>query len=295
MSSFASVYRSDLFQDQVIFVTGGGSGIGRCTAHELASLGATVVIGGRRREALEQTAAEITESGGRVDTLQIDIRDEAMVEAAFSHIQKSHGRLDGLFNNAGGTTFAAQAEEIRPKGFRAVIELNLTSTFSMCRAAYHFFMRENGGAIVNMMSDNMLGYPLISHVGAAHAGVENLTRSLALEWCTAGVRVNNVAPAIILTSGLGVQSRDHQERVIEESRGYPLGRMGTESEISASVVFLLSPAAAYITGDTLAIAGGGQLHKPVSTPIGGAPRTKSFNGFHLRPDLSGSVFADLMD
>ena len=293
MAGFHSVFRRGIFRDQVIFVTGGGSGIGRCTAHELAHLGATVVIAGRRRGALEQTVAEIAEQGGRADAIQLDIRDDERVEAAFEELLERHGRLDGVFNNAGGT-FGAPAAEMKPKGFRAVTQLNLSSAFTMCRAAYQHFMGENGGVIVNMLGDFSTGFPTVAAASAAGMGVENLSRSLALEWCTAGIRVNSVAPGYILSSGMVAMDRHVQDSAAEVMGSLPLGRLGTESEISAAAVFLLSPAAAYITGETITIAGGSQLQKPRPMPVGGMPRTRPFNGFHLRPNLAGSLFEEMM-
>ena len=294
MGGFESIFRPDLFRDQVILVTGGGSGIGRCTAHELAALGATVVIAGRRREMLEKTAAEIAESGGRADLFELDIRDEERVNAVFEALLSRHGRLDGLFNNA-GAAFISPAADMKPKGFRAVVDINLNGTFIMCRAAYNHTMKEHGGVIVNMSADADTGMPLIVHSSACSAGIENLTRTLALEWCTAGVRVNVVAPGPILSSGLVVHSREIQEQGIALIKDIPAGRYGTESEVSAAAAFLLSPAAAYITGEKIIIAGGSQLQKVRRVSVGGEPRTKPFNGFHRSPDLAGSVFEGMME
>lgn len=292
MSGFESIYRAGLFQDQVIFITGGGSGIGRCTAHELASLGATVVIGGRRRELLEKTAAEIAESGGRVDVVEIDIRNEESVDAAFDEIGKKHSRIDGLFNNAGGQ-FLSSAADLSPKGFRSVVDLDLNATFIMCRAAYLHGMRENGGSIVNMLVDFRTGYPQMCHSAAARAGIENLTKSLALEWSVDGVRLNCVLPGDVLSSGMTTYTMEIQEETLELAKSYPLGRLATESEVSAAAVFLLGPASTYMTGGTLTLAGGSDLQKKRLMPSGGDPRTKPYNGFHLKPDLKGSPLEKL--
>lgn len=289
---FDSIFRPGLFEGQVLLVTGGGTGLGRCTAHELAALGATVVIGARRLDVLEQTAREIAEAGGSCDVVQVDIREADSVDAAISSLVAKHGRLDGLVNNAGGQ-FVAPVADMSPNGWRTVIDLNLNGTFLVSTAAYRHAMKEHGGAIVNMLADIWTGYPGMAHMSAARAGIENLTRSLALEWGAAGVRVNCIAPGSILSSGLLTYTEEVQRRTATEFREVALGRLGTESEVSAGIAFLLSPAAAYITGETLRVDGGAQFQKGRLMSIGGASRSKPWKGFHLPRDFSGTVFEDL--
>ena len=149
---YASIYRAGLFAGNTIVITGGGSGIGRCTAHELASLGATVVVTGRTAEKLERTAAEICEDGGTVACYAFDVRDEDQVRSAISEIVKDQGRIDGLINNAGGQ-FPRPAETIGKKGWDAVLATNLTGGFLVSREVYVQSMKAHGGAIVNMVAN----------------------------------------------------------------------------------------------------------------------------------------------
>lgn len=168
-------------------VTGGGSGIGRCTAHELAHLGATVAIIGRQESKLITTKQEIEEYGGSCTAHVCDIRDEELVKNTVSSILGTHNRLDGLINNAGGQ-FASPLAEIKGKGWEAVIKNNLTGSFLVSRECYTQWMSKNGGAIVNVIADIWLGMPNMGHSGAARAGMLNFTETAALEW--APVRVN---------------------------------------------------------------------------------------------------------
>lgn len=289
---FASIFRPGLFDGRIVFVTGGGTGIGRCTAHELASLGAHVVIGARRPEPLAQTAKEISDVGGRCDVVRVNVRDEQSVDEAVSSIVSNWGPIDGLVNNAGGQ-FVAPAEKLSPNGWRTVIDLNLNSNFLVSQAVHRHSMKEHGGAIVNMLADIWTGYPGMAHMGAARAGIENLTRTLALEWASDGVRINCVAPGTILSSGLVTYPEEIQRRTVEEANGVAASRLGTESEVSAAIVFLLSPAAAYINGETVKIDGGAQFHKGRLMPIGNHRRSRPYDGFHLTPDLTGTPFEEL--
>jgi NAD(P)-dependent dehydrogenase (short-subunit alcohol dehydrogenase family) len=196
----------------------------------------------------------------------------------------THGRLDFLVNNAGGQ-FASPAAAIRPKGWRAVVDTNLNGTFFVSQAAFKHGMARRGGAVVNIVADVWNGFPGMAHTGAARAGVINLTKTLATEWAAAGVRVNSVAPGIILSSGMKNYPPHILKMVMGIVEKIPASRIGTEAEVSAAVAFLLSPAAAYITGETIRVDGAGSLQKTPMLPMMPHDKSPSWNGFHLAPDL----------
>lgn len=275
---YASIFRADLFRDQVALITGGGSGIGRCIAHELASLGATVVLASRDPAKLERVVSEIHEDGGQASAIPCNIRVEAEVTALYEAVIKAHGRVDLLVNNSGGQ-FVSPAEAISLRGWNAVLETNLTGAFLMCRGAHQHGMGEKGGAIVNIVADMWRGMPMMSHSGAARAGVVNLTQTLALEWAGCGIRVNAVAPGLIASSGLSNYPEPVQEALAELPKELPFRRMGTESEVSSAVVYLLSPGARYISGETVRVDGASSLyrHAFVLPPGAVAP---AYRGLH---------------
>jgi citronellol/citronellal dehydrogenase len=198
---FASVFRPGLFAGKVVVVTGGGSGIGRCTAHELASLGARVVLIGRKPEKLQAVRDEITEDGGLADCYSCDIRDEEAVRQTVGRIIEAHGTIDALVNNAGGQYITPLAG-ISAKGWQAVVDTNLTGGFLMARECYLQAMEQHGGAIVNIVADIWGSMPGMGHSGAARAGMVSLTETAAVEWAHSGVRVNAVAPGYIASSGM---------------------------------------------------------------------------------------------
>ncbi len=260
METAQSVFRAGLFIGKTIVVSGGGTGIGRAIARELAALGAMVVICSRSAEHLAPTLAEIEASGGRALALTCNVRDAEAVEAFWDSAIERAGPVDALVNNAGGQ-FLSPAEMISPKGWQAVIETNLTGVFNMSRAAYLHGMRERGGAIVNIVADMWRGFPGMAHTGAARAGVVNLTQTLALEWAASGVRVNAVAPGLIDSSGLRTYPETMRAQLGVIAKDIPAQRMGTEEEVAAAVVFLLSPAAAFISGAALRVDGAGSLYR----------------------------------
>lgn len=275
--SCQSVFRAGLFAGQAGIVTGAGSGIGRCTAHELAALGAHVALVGRRIERLEAVAGEIAQAGGSARCHAADIRDEERVREVVGAACADFGRLDFLVNNAGGQ-FAAPLETISLKGFDAVVRNNLTGGFLMAREAYTQWMKQHGGAIVNMIADMWNGMPNMGHSGAARAGMLNFTETAALEW--APVRVNAVAPGWIASSGLDHYPEGMRAHIRALPAKVPLHRLGTESEVSAAIAFLLSPAAAFISGSCIRIDGAVPNVKPNYTlPPRGT--TAAFDGFHL--------------
>ena len=283
---YRSVFAPDLFAGQTIIVTGGGSGIGRCTAHELASLGAHVVLVGRKVEKLEAVAAEIREDGGQCSCQAFDIRDEDAVKLAVKAIVAERGVIHGLVNNAGGQ-FPSPLMAISKKGWEAVVNNNLTGGFLMAREVFNQSMRKTGGAIVNMLADMWGGMPGMGHSGAARAGMLNFTETAAVEWGHAGVRVNAVAPGWVASSGLDNYDESFQKEFIPKTRGaVPLQRLAEEAEISAPIVFLLTPAAAFITGAWIAIDGGASRNTRLF-PLQGGKNSKPYDGFHrvVRPKV----------
>ena len=274
---FQSIFRKELFADQVILVTGGGSGIGRCIAHELASLGATVHIAGRTKEKLETVASEISQNGGNADWSICDIREEDLVEKLFDTILEKHGSLNSLVNNAGGQ-FPSPLEELSKKGWDAVIRNNLTGTFLVSQQAFRTFFQENGGNIVNIVADYSRGMQLIAHSSAARAGVDNLTKTASLEWAKYGIRVNSVAPGLTSTSGQRGYGEKFLKMMEERKKRIPLKKLATESEISAAVTFLLSPAANHMTGTIIKVDGGFSLCGPM-IPLEEYEPDEGFDGF----------------
>jgi citronellol/citronellal dehydrogenase len=255
---YRSIFRKDLFAGRVIIVTGGGTGIGRCIAHELASLGATVALGSRKVENCETVKAEIEAAGGKALAGACNIRDGESVSAFVQTVLAETGRIDGLVNNGGGQ-FLSPAQMITPKGWHAVIETNLTGTWNMTLAVMQAYMQDHGGAIVNITMDNARGYPGMAHSGAARAGVENLTKTLAVEWAQFGIRVNAVAPGLIHSSGIQNYPAEIQAQIGQFAQKLPSKRFGKEGEVSSVVTFLLSPGASFLSGETIWVDGAGSL------------------------------------
>ncbi|MEO8081491.1 MAG: SDR family oxidoreductase, partial [Caldimonas sp.] len=285
MADYRSIFRADLFAGQVALVTGGGSGIGRCTAHELASLGAAVAIVGRRIDRVEAVRTEIEAAGGRCSAHACDIRDEAAVHATVAAVLAAHGRIDALVNNAGGQ-FPSPLGAISAKGWDAVVRTNLTGGFLMARECVNQWMLapgraegERGGAIVNIIADMWGGMPGMGHSGAARAGMLNFTETAALEW--APVRVNAVAPGWIASSGLDRYPPEMTATLRGMKDLVPLRRLGTESEVSAAIVFLLSPAAAFVSGACLRVDGAAPNAKRIWPEVGTGGSTPAFDGFQF--------------
>lgn len=276
--NYQSVFHPDLFRGQVFIVTGGGSGIGRCTAHELAALGARVALVGRKAEKVEAVKAEILEDGGIASAHVCDIREEESVKATVKAIIEEHGGLNGVVNNAGGQ-FASPLANINQKGWETVVRTNLTGGFLIAREAYTQALSKTGGAIVNIVADMWGGMPGMGHSGAARAGMVNFTQTAAVEWGCSGVRVNAVAPGWIASSGLDNYPEHMKQWIRSLGDNVPLKRMGTESEVSAAICFLLSPGAAFISGDCLRIDGAASQGGRV-WPFPKAKNNEPFNGFH---------------
>ncbi len=281
MGAYRSVFRDGLFAGRTIVVTGGGSGIGRCTAHELAALGAHAVLVGRKPERLAAVAAEITADRGDPATVSFhacDIRDEAGVKATIAAILGDRGKIDGLVNNAGGQ-FPAPLSAISQKGFETVVRTNLVGGFLVAREVYTQWMAAHGGAIVNIVADMWRSMPGMGHSGAARAGMVNFTQTAAVEWGSSGVRVNAVAPGWIASSGLDHYEGAAKALIPRLRAAVPLGRLGTESECSAAICFLLSEAAAFISGTTLRVDGAAP-NASMLWPLEPHDNAPAFDGFH---------------
>lgn len=284
-TGYRSVFRDGLFAGRVVMVTGGGSGIGRCTAHELARLDAHVVLVGRNLEKLQATAAEIVGDGGRASFHACDIRNEAGVQAMVADVVAAHGRIDGLVNNAGGQ-YITPLEKISAKGWQAVIDTNLTGGFLVARECYLQSMAAHGGAIVNIVADMWGSMPGMGHSGAARAGMVSFTETAALEWAKSGVRVNAVAPGYIASSGMDHYPPEAGPMLREMRQTVPLGRFGNEAETSAAIVFLLSPAASFVSGSVLRVDGArpqvrmGWGQVAASAEVQQRDAVTPFDGFH---------------
>ncbi len=279
---YDSVFRDKLFSGQNIIVTGGGSGIGRCISHELSHLGANVIITGRSQDKLDAVVAEIIEDDGKVDSEAFDIRDEETIKKSIAAILERNGPVTGLVNNAGGQ-FQALSEDISVNGWEAVLRTNLTGGFLMSRELVRQSMSKTGGSIVNMVADFWNGMPRMAHSGAARAGMVNFTQTSAIEWAHYGIRVNAVAPGTIASSGLDTYDKAAHERLHKRKMLMPMKRYGTEAEVSSMVTILLSPAASFVSGETIRVDGA----VPNMTNMYEVPdhdRSKPYEGFHRALD-----------
>ncbi|XP_065269569.1 peroxisomal trans-2-enoyl-CoA reductase [Emys orbicularis] len=259
------VLAAGLFRNQVAIVTGGGTGIGKAITADLLGLGCNVVIASRKLDRLQAAAQELvakisSSNPVKVTPIQCNIRREEEVEALVKSTLDLHGRIDFLVNNGGGQ-FPSPAEAISSKGWNAVIETNLSGTFYCCKAVYNAWMREHGGAIVNIVADMWKGFPGMSHTGAARAAVDNLTKSLAIEWAHSGVRINSVAPGVIFSETAVANYNELGEEMFKNYiQKIPAKRLGIPEEVSPTVCFLLSHAASFITGETVKVDAGQSLY-----------------------------------
>jgi NAD(P)-dependent dehydrogenase (short-subunit alcohol dehydrogenase family) len=248
----SKLFQPGLLDGQVAIVSGGGSGLGRASALELAALGARVIVCGRRSEPLEETAAQA--DGGRVEARVCDIREEDQVEALVDGVLEGHGRIDLLVNNAGGQ-YMSPAEDITPKGFRTVMRLNVEGTWLMTHAVATKAMipGSTGGKIINVTLSPHNGLPGMAHSSAARAAVENLTRVLSIEWARFGIRLTALAAGHFGTETLRTK---YPRQVVEGVAGtVPLGRLGTEEEFAWLVAYLATPAGDYFSGAVLTLDG----------------------------------------
>jgi citronellol/citronellal dehydrogenase len=252
-SDSSRIFRPGLLAGQVCLVSGAGSGLGRETALELTRLGAVVVGCGRREEPLAETADLAAGLSGSFDHEAIDIRDEEAVDRLFDRLLERHGRLDTLVNNAGGQ-FLAPAESITPKGFRTVIELNVQGTWLMTHAAAtKAFIPQGGGKVLSVTLSPHHGMPGMVHSGAARAAVENMMRTLAIEWARFGIKTCALAAGQFATETLMTK---YPKVVIDNlERSIPIGRAGRAEEMAWLVAYLASPAGDFFSGTTITIDG----------------------------------------
>jgi peroxisomal 2,4-dienoyl-CoA reductase len=271
----ASIFRSDLLAGQVALITGGGTGIGFGVAESLAELGAHVVLASRKAEPLEQAAASLRARGFAATAAPLDVRDPEAVKAVVAGVADRLGRIDVLVNNAAGNFYAPSAT-LSANAWRSVVEIDLFGTFYCSQAVYDVMAAQGGGRIVSIsMTLHYRGWPLMAHATAAKAGIDALTKTLALEWARDRVRINSVAPGPIPTEGVkkafapppsadGVVDVFAQERAMESyaKKMIPLQRFGSPEDIAGMVAFLASPAGAWITGAIMVVDGGEWLAKP---------------------------------
>jgi NAD(P)-dependent dehydrogenase (short-subunit alcohol dehydrogenase family) len=262
------------FDGKLAIVTGGGSGLGRAMAIELARLGAPVVVAGRRQEALDETVRLITERGGQALAQPTDVREPEAVDALVAAAVDGFGRVDALVNNAAGN-FVVKAEDLSPNGWRAVVGIVLDGTFLCSRAAGRRMIEQGeGGAILSVIASYAwTGGPGTVHSAAAKAGVQALTKTLAVEWAEHGIRANCICPGPTDTEGAGQALWPTGEDRARVAATVPLGRLASPEEVAVWAAALCSPYAGYITGETLTIDGGHWLEQESYLPaLGEQPR-----------------------
>jgi citronellol/citronellal dehydrogenase len=250
------VFREGLFEGEVVLVTGGATGIGFDVARETGRLGAKVAICGRRLERLDAAVALLRADGITALGLPCDIRQSEQVTALVDQVNAQLGPISVLVNNAGGQ-FPTTAEALSPKGFEAVVRNNLLGTWNVTHAtATRAMIPQKRGRIVNVIANVARGFPGMVHTGAARAGVENMTKTLSIEWAQHGLRVNAVAPGVIRTTG----TEQYPPELLEMSRkSTPLKRLGTSEEVAHLITYLSSRVADFVTGQTFYIDGGASL------------------------------------
>jgi citronellol/citronellal dehydrogenase len=251
-----SIFRPGLLEKRVAVVTGGGSGIGLAIARTLHELGAHVSIAGRDQAKLERARASLAGRGGSVHAAPCDIRDVEQVAAYVEAVRGALGEIDVLVNNAGGQ-FPTAAETLSPKGWDAVIRNNLNGTFYVTReVAVRCMIPRRRGRIVNVIANVARGFPGMVHTGAARAGVDNMTKTLAIEWAQYDVAVNSIAPGIIRSTG----TDRYPPELLDVARKHtPMKRLGTSEEVAELCAYLASDAAHFVTGVTWYIDGGAHL------------------------------------
>ncbi len=252
------VFRPDLLANHTVFVTGGGSGINLGVALAFARLGAAVGLCGRNEQRLADAAERLKQAGAKaVSTTPADVREPQAIEAALDASREALGDLDTLVCGAAGN-FGATAEELTPNGFRSVVDIDLNGSFHSCQAAFDQLRSTDGSIIMISAPQAIAPYVGQAHVGAAKAGVEQLMRSLALEWGRYGIRANSIVPGPVSDTE-GVRRLLPGDAADRAARIVPLGRLGQTTDIGAAAVYLASEAAAYVSGTSIEVDGGGGL------------------------------------
>ena len=254
MTNHSTIFSNNILRGKVAFVTGGGTGITGGIARALSEFGASVALVSRKIDNLLPAAQLINENGGTAIAVAADVRNPSEVEAAIAKTVEEFGKIDVVINGAAGN-FLCKAEELSPNGFGTVVDIDLKGTFNVCRAAFEQ-LKANQGQILNISATlHYLGTPMQLHVSAAKAGVDALTRNLAVEWGRHGIRVNGIAPGPI-------EDTEGMKRLVPEpikeklKKGIPLGRFGRITDIETAALFLCSDAANFINGVTLVVDGG---------------------------------------
>lgn len=249
-----NIFVDGLLKDRVAFVTGGGTGITGGVARAFAEAGAGVALVSRKMDHLQPAADAINNNGGKALPVAADVRNVEEVEKAVAQTIEHFGKIDIVVNGAAGN-FLCTAEEMSPNGFGTVVDIDLKGTFNVCRTAFAQ-LKEHRGQILNISATlHYLGTPLQLHVSAAKAGVDALTRNLAVEWGRHGIRVNAIAPGPI-------EDTEGMKRLIPEpvkerlKKGIPIGRFGRIADIEKAALFICSDAASYINGTVLVVDGG---------------------------------------
>src|SRR5215218_4783475 len=253
-----SIFNAGILKGRVAFVTGGGTGITGGVARALAEAGAAVALVSRKMDHLESAAQAINENGGKAIAVAVDVRQPEEIEAAVAQTIEQLGKIDIVVNGAAGN-FLCTAEELSPNGFGTVVDIDLKGTFNVCRAAFAQ-LKEHRGQILNISATlHYLATPMQLHVSAAKAGVDALTRNLAVEWGRYGIRVNAIAPGPIEdTEGMKrLVPEPVKERLLKK---IPVGRFGRIADIEKAAVFLCSDAASFINGVVLVVDGGHWLN-----------------------------------
>lgn len=276
MAEHGAVFRPGLLDGQVAIITGGGTGIGFGIAELLSALGAHTVLASRKLEHLEPAAARLRALGGKASVVAVDVREPERVKAMVEQVRESQGRIDILVNNAAGN-FYVPSESMSVNAWRSVIEIDLHGTFFCAQAVMPVMKAQGAGRIISIsMTLHYRGWPQMAHATAAKAGVDALTRTLAVEWAPHGVRVNAIAPGPIPTEGVrraftppagsAVPDPFAVERAMADhaQRTIPLGRLGTVRDVANMVAFLASPGGDWITGAIFVVDGGEWLHRTPS-------------------------------